>query len=417
MPFIPAYIGIKTNIGLINLQRVLLMPLFIMTLALLLTNKRVRRNVKVVFAKNYALLFTAAIIIALRVVSSAASIDVGVSIKTSLYEAIVLPLLYIATIMFIDSNERANKLVKIICAALVLVSLQVIIERALEQNVFVMLGVSSGDSDDYLGQALASKTRGAYRAQGSFYNPLSLAHYLIFMLPLLYSAKKLLSSWRVMRAVYIAMTILAALATGSRAALLIVMTFFIYAVAKRIVDMAKSKLPSVRVFGVFAGIVFLIVSIALSLGVVKIIEGGNEQEQSSTVARLSQLSMGVDSILENPILGIGPRMAATVAGTSVSAERVSIDNFYLSMAIESGLLVLLLYIIVMINLISKSGYTHLIVNDQWALGLRMSFILFAVFFFISSLYEELMPFLVLLMALESGRRAKVRNSNASSVSL
>lgn len=402
LPLIPSYLGIRAGFGLINFQRILLLPLAILILWQVMRGKgaylRIKNSIKSI--KWISILFF--LFVMLRLLASIFGESPESSVRTAIYEIFSYFIIYCATAIYIDTPKRMSAVILTLSFSLVIVCGLTLIEKVSEQNLFANFSGASDADENFLSQALTSKMRGGeYRAQGTFYNPLSLAHYLVTLLPLLIFVKHpgiLFGRWRLL---FIAVVFASIWATGSRAAALLgILTIFFWS-GGFVLKLVKSKHGLNKFFG-SAGAAGLLIGLLAAASIsANTISGGNgsDEESASTLARYSQVTLGLKSIAENPALGIGVGLSQTVAGISVNESRVSIDNYYLSLAIETGIPVLVIFLLIIVFLIAraaavdKNSLLRNIGITKWAV------INFSVFLLISSLYSEVFPIFLVLMGL------------------
>lgn len=89
---------------------------------------------------------------------------------------------------------------------------------------------------------------------------------------------------------------------------------------------------------------FAVLVFVLAPYVVDVVSGGTFMERLSTATRLLMIERGLPVILDNPIFGIGPGAAAHALGIYNSQGLPICDNYYLQIAMESGLPALLFFI-------------------------------------------------------------------------
>tara|TARA_B110000114_G_scaffold143342_1_gene151839 strand:+ start:104 stop:598 length:495 start_codon:yes stop_codon:yes gene_type:complete len=125
-----------------------------------------------------------------------------------------------------------------------------------------------------------------------------------------------------------------------------------------------------------------------------LILGEINERQGSMYARIGQLVVGMDSLLERPLLGYGPGNEITAVEPYFSA----IDNHYLSTALSLGIpglaLTLVIYFIPILY-----GYRLMLVRKSpLAIGLFMVLLISMVQYFVLSL-TDLSPLIFLFSSL------------------
>ena len=101
----------------------------------------------------------------------------------------------------------------------------------------------------------------------------------------------------------------------------------------------RQKLLAAGLFGPAA--IFIIGAILFAVAFALVVGAGAEQ-YSSAAARVLQLQMAVDPILNRPLYGYGVGSAAEALGM----KSLSVDNYYLTVALESGGVGLLLFLVI-----------------------------------------------------------------------
>jgi O-antigen ligase len=197
----------------------------------------------------------------------------------------------------------------------------------------------SGDAE-WLRVAQASKIRdGVFRAQGPHTHPLSLGEFLAFAAPIVLalavSARK--SGSRLAWALCLILVVGGALATSSRGAFLalaasLAVAGVIFAVRFLRSAAAWRRRPAAGLVMALA----LLASPALVVGAQSVITGrGGESAARSSQGRIDQIEQAIPKIMKRPIAGYGPGRAARVLG--YWGLTLTIDNYYLSLALDLGL--------------------------------------------------------------------------------
>jgi len=86
--------------------------------------------------------------------------------------------------------------------------------------------------------------------------------------------------------------------------------------------------------------VFLVVSVGVAAIGYVLVKGDSENQEKSAMLRVAQLGMSVPLIEKRPILGYGAGQAAATLGMKAK----TVDNYYLTVALESGLVGLALFL-------------------------------------------------------------------------
>ena len=129
----------------------------------------------------------------------------------------------------------------------------------------------------------------------------------------------------------------------------------------------------------------------------KLISGRTAKEAGSSSIRLLQMELGIPLIVDRPIIGYGPGEAAEVLGLKAK----TIDNYYLSLAIESGLPELVLFILILLYFLRYAWKLHnKLPPTQSALAIAIFWSIAgnALFLTVLSL-EQVMPLMFLIFSM------------------
>lgn len=411
-PLCPVYLGLRfSGAGLLNIQRVMLIALLLMLAADACLSRVRGRWVLHVLRVNAPIWLALLLFLAWRLLSALASVQVDVSLKTAVSDALTALTLYFATLYYVTAPHKIARVLRTLLVAATAVAAFGLLERLLEANPIAALVPAGMTGDGFLDEALRAKVRGVYRAQSTFYNPLSLAHYLVLLLPLLLVPLQ----WGAARRPWLAgaaltLLVLCLWATGSRAGILLFGVAVLFGVAAGARRLLRHADIGHRVQGAVLILALVLAAGAVAFQAVRIVTGASAEEADSSQARLEQAMRGYGSIVAHPLLGIGPRMAANVAGVNLDAERVSVDNYYLSLSIESGLPATALFLLLGVLCARATLQQAKALRERAdlaaeATALAGSIGLFMAFLLIVSLYEETLPLFVVLVAVVCTRRA------------
>lgn len=411
-PLCPVYLGLRfSGTGLLNIQRMMLVTLLLLLAADICLSRVRGRWIQHVLRVNAPIWFTLLLFLTWRLLSALTSVQVEVSLKTAVSDVLTALTIYFATLYYMTAPYKIARVLRTLLISATIVAIFGLLERLLEANPIAALIPAGMTGDGFLDEALRAKVRGDYRTQSTFYNPLSLAHYLVLLLPLLLIPLQ----WGTARRPWLAGTALALLvlclwATGSRAGILLLGVAVLFGVAAGARRLLRHTDLSHRMQGVVLLVALVMAAGAVTVQTARTIAGASDEEAVSSQARLEQAVRGYGSIVAHPLLGIGPRMAANVAGVSLDANRVSVDNYYLSLSIESGLPATALFLVLGTLCIRATLQQARSLRERTdlaseATALAGSIGLFMTFLLIVSLYEETLPLFVVLVAVICARRA------------
>ncbi len=271
-------------------------------------------------------------------------------------------------------------------------------------------------TNEYVRWALSDKTRGgAYRAQGTFGFPITLAEFMIVGCALSYNSylgyAAPIRGALLKYAVVVLLASLALVASGSRsgyAAFALVMTLVLSAPLLLSIARGRISLALAAFWSMFA-CVFLTILYFAFLAVVDQAFGANS-DQASNALRESMLRRSIALFWGSPILGYGPGRAPEVIGVHTSSGQYTVDSFILTVLVESGGGALAAFLLTLCSACAISAKKAVSGDDNsspywWSL--TVSIVGFLVFLPILSLLDNhyLLYFLIGLIVSE-GRHVK-----------
>lgn len=302
---------------------------------------------------------------------------------------------FILIIVEFNSRRDVRAGLNIILAGAILVVLFGVIESITEHNIFFSLAPSGSSDTAYIASAVSEKIRESYRVQAAFLHPLVLAEYLVIVIPvavmfLFFLQCRLL--FKISAAFVLAGGLYVLICTGSRSGIvafgiqIIVFSFFL--LRQKI---KKSRgFRTVFVFTVAVG-VFCAVSVVAYYYGPNLLLGRDSTEMSSTATRLIQLYKGSSAVEDKPLMGWGPGVGGNYAAVeNPKTGMATVDDYYLSLALESGIPALVLFVLMLWMFIQKSrqiAKLSTINYSRTAEFFSISLIGFAIFCTILSIYE------------------------------
>lgn len=282
-----------------------------------------------------------------RVFSLFGAVDFSSSLLSLTIELVgVFSAVFIWSICLRDAS-LFSRLVRILVAVTVIGCLLVVVEGVKARNLYLdFLSIDPGESAYF--SFLFDRVRdGVYRSQGAFEHPLLLTEYIVFILPisiaLIFNERRVF--YKFIWLISVLLLLVASYFVRSRSAFLfvgIVLVIGVFFVMLRILinsrSLAKWFVP------LALAIPFAVLVFVLAPYVVDVVSGGTFMERLSTATRLLMIERGLPVILDNPIFGIGPGAAAHALGIYNSQGLPICDNYYLQIAMESGLPALLFFI-------------------------------------------------------------------------
>jgi hypothetical protein len=310
--------------------------------------------------RRWILLIGAYII--LRLVSCFFSDGVGLSFYQTANELFTALLLVPIILSIYRDRSRLESLIFWIFSAALLVACLAIIERIVSHTLFAGVTIPGMNIDSvWLQQAITDKVReGRYRAQSTFSHPLLLAEFMVFAIPLSFYFISRKGFWTTFVGVVgLLLFVAGAVLSGSRSSLVAIPPMVVMAIvlfsfrsqgSGRLSVSAIIMLLTLAMLGLCA--FTLLASGEIDL---RVITGRSTLEIASTNTRLQMISRGIPLIAERPLVGYGPGLAGYILGIANAAGTITIDNYYLSLALESGVPTLLIFLILFFG-VSGKGY-------------------------------------------------------------
>jgi hypothetical protein len=240
----------------------------------------------------------------------------------------------------------------------IFVGLAGIYEAFTEHNLFSRFASvgADGDVSGTLANIAAEKIRsGAYRAQSTFDHPIVFAQFVAALIPIsLYGISREKSLfWRLVALASLPIALLSILKSGSRAGIVsVVVAFGLVAVVMWLRALVHGRLTKIVAFVSLPALMG-----GLGLGYLLLQElaaGRGQHEVSSSGVRMLMLRTGINALADSPIFGFGQGQAIVKAGVLNANNLATIDNYFLSIALDSGYVGLALFVLVLVVFSFKS---------------------------------------------------------------
>ena len=280
-----------------------------------------------------------------RVASAAAAKDPLASSYAALVEAFEFLTPFLLVIAIFRDKRDLDRLVVTLLATSLLICVLALIEGIVRKNLFEPLIVIDRSRLDFFQEALAAKVRdGQYRVKATFHHPLLLAEYLVCMLPLLFyrfgRARRL---EKALIFVLLATIPFLFYQAQSRSAIVVgLLATLAYAGVHVLRTLSRKRLDMQTVLCVLAVPVMMALAALTYSYVVELAIGRSQAEQTSTIARLTMLTQGIPLVLDRAVLGHGVGNGALALGYIGETGRITLDNYYLLLTLDSGVPALLL---------------------------------------------------------------------------
>ena len=238
-----------------------------------------------------------------------------------------------------DANDVERVITWIVVSA-VLVSLIGVAEGLRKANLFADIFPTDPEQLEALEWIVLDKSRsGAYRVASTFSHPLAFAEYLTMCLPL--AAYLCLNAQTRMRVFIgysaVPLILVALYLSRTRSAFItaaVVLATLVVIAGVRAASQRQNFFKAVAGAFAIAGVVLASIG---GVGVItELAIGRDAAERGSTNARVYMMARGSRLVAEEPVTGYGPGRAAVTLGRLPGHVNISIDNYYLTAALDSG---------------------------------------------------------------------------------
>jgi hypothetical protein len=273
--------------------------------------------------------------------------------------------------VFSSLGNGGRILIRTITLCGVFVGLAGIYEAFSGHNFFTQFATAGEDGDirGTLANIAAEKIRsGSYRAQSTFDHPIVFAQFVAALVPIsLYGILRERSVfWRLVALCSLPIALLSIFKSGSRAGIVsVVVAFALIAVVMWLRALVHGRLTKVvalmslpALMGGFTLGYFLLQ---------ELVAGRGQHETSSSGVRMLMLRNGINALADSPIFGFGQGQAISKAGVINANNLATIDNYLLSIALDSGYVGLALFLLVLAVFSYKA--LKVAVNDPSSDGL------------------------------------------------
>lgn len=258
---------------------------------------------------------------------------------------------FIALLLMRDAQSRHIFVRSIYLLILVVVAFA-IYERFVGANPLVRWASVSGGAQELVAALNLSRVRdGVFRAQATFEHPLLLAEFAAVAAAFTFGQflNGAASSARVLGLAGFLVAVVAAVLSGSRIALvslvIVVVTVLLSTGVRARGARKVSAAIATRLFVLLSILVIAAASLPLLQG---LFEGRTTTEASSSSARLQMLKSGIPAMLEEPFFGKGYGEAVFEAGVQGTGGLLTLDNYLLTVGIDSGVPALLIFVAIFI---------------------------------------------------------------------
>ena len=351
----PTYFIIKVG-GLpsIEARRIVAGLTMLATLYFVISRESIRMQVKGLFSGYLGIgtLFISGYAL-FRVISCFASISPVASLMLVFWEVLFYYSMFFVGAILFNQQSLQDWVIKIMLILALLISMYSGVEWVIKKNILMQIAPIADELAMFQKALALSRIRdGFFRAQGTFEHPLLLAEFAAMSVCFGLSTflwKNKNTSFRLLGFATFVFALIAALLTGSRSPLIsisvatsfiIVLWFFANDKAR---EKSKAGLRKLLAFSTFSAVMLISIP-AFTL----LVKGSSKLEEASSSVRIYMLKLGWESIKSNPMLGTGPGTSGSVAGILSGSGVNTLDNYFLSIAIESGLPALALLLLALL---------------------------------------------------------------------
>ncbi|GAA4826783.1 O-antigen ligase family protein [Algivirga pacifica] len=348
---VPTYIGGLPIAGVyLTYDRIVFLYLMSISLLIMFVSSQKRSRVFNILISNpffFFVFFGYVLICLISSVQSTYEDSLKLFVNYSLYTFFIF--FIVCTIKIDDYFFRVfNKFIVVTSSAIIIVG---VVEYILGFSPFTPF-INYNALTEYQKTALESLTLdGVIRIKSTFVNPLDLAQYIVFMIPIIISFKNGgINKKKLLHNSIIFGLLICSLLTKSRTSLIISVFLVVFYSWEYI----KTRHPIIKFFVL---VVCLLVALTLlltsvDLAFVEDFFGGKKLTEDSN--RMTQIELAIPLINNKFLTGYGFGVGGKVLGFGDLDGSATIDIYYLSLILDSGILGLLLFLIMSAMIFFKS---------------------------------------------------------------
>lgn len=327
--------------------------------------------------------------VAVRILSALFSDTNTASIFASFYDVMIFIGIPLILVNALKSMKDINAIIHSIIISVLVLALYGLYEGYTQNNPIRNI-IPESSSREFA--HIVKYRDNIYRIQSLSLHPIGLAEILVFTLPLLfYRIRNTKVIFRLLYSFGVTIILIANDLTESRAGYAIAVGF----VLVQSIKFAKGNIRK-NVFKSWLIASVIVIGLVGYSGkfispIIDGIIGTRTSWASSNNIRMLQLAQGISGVLAEPAFGYGPQKAEEIVGLA------AIDNFYLSVILESGIIGLLCYLaiigffIAQIVRLKKLAIARNLIAYTLIQAIQWSLIIIVVFSLISSLrYNSLL---------------------------
>lgn len=274
-----------------------------------------------------------------RIIVSINSPNILFSFAGSINEIFYYFFIYIFVSVYFDGENDTKLFFKSLNILVIFICSLGLIEFTSSTNIVANYTPSWVTLESWVESSMEDKVRDGYRVQSKFTHPLVLAQFLLFSVPFIwYSICRSKNIKKLIYALILSIMIFLIYETQSRIGLGVLLFWATTELFYRLVYIGSNK-------KIGLSIIFILFTIFFIYGsdlVLKKIDDSTAEESSSALARVVQLQKSIVILSEHPIGGLGLKMAPEYVGHDTATGGKSIDSYFLSIIVETGIVGLFL---------------------------------------------------------------------------
>lgn len=383
----PSYLAYKLgDFPAISLDRIFLIGLFVTFIFSFILNKDF--YLEKIISQTSIILPIVVYFIWLLICSSFSSKNVSTSLFSAVNWFVTGPFIFLGVLFYVNNENDLNEVLKVVLFASILCNLLGVGEFFLQKPLFADLLIT--DNEMTRGAVSIKIRNDNYRIASVFYNPLVYSQFLIcFLVNSFYLFKKQTGYISILSFSNVLLSLFLMLQTGSRAGLILIICFvilyYLFGVFNRLSTQIRFVLGLMVIvllvaFG-YIVVSYIITNIDEAKNLDYLFVGGYiDDESTSNLARIRQLYESYDALSNSPFMGYGSGNAMSALSSSNS-----IDNYYLTILLESGFFGLFVYLYFMCKFFRFAFKSCIKINDFYLNINVIILILMFVYYFILSI--------------------------------
>lgn len=341
---VPTYIAIPFGPVYISLDRIVFVILLAFWLIGLFYGKTFRNTLWFRIKENKAITFSLLGFLFVQWIAAFASVDAKQSFLSYLYYFSYVMVGYFCILSIPTRGISIKKIINTFIISTLFLIVIALIQIITNENPFSYLLIPGTLTRFQIGALKTTSLAGIRRVQASFSNPLAFGHYIILIVPILFFFKKYSYKKGTINIIILFLFIICFF-IRSRAITLLLLLFVCYGLYYLLFVTKTTKIRLILKFFfiLFIGILVIGLLFIVSMPEIQSFFGGKRilYDQS----RITQLLMAIPIIKANFFLGVGFSEGAKVLGFGApNGVGASIDNYFLRILLDSGVITLVFFI-------------------------------------------------------------------------